>query len=71
MKASFFYCHGTNYLYNFMTPFTDSEFFNLMSPLAQASLLSIDNDMFFRVGNQLISGRPLVEAAIPGLNGEK
>lgn len=53
-----------------MTPFIDGELFNTLSPLAQQSLISIDNDLFLQVGNQLVSGGGLV-GAIPGLNGER
>lgn len=57
MKPAFFYATGTAFLLNIMTPFT-------------GSLLSLDVGMRFRLGNQIIGGKPVdTFATVNGING--
>ena len=55
-RASFFYCHGTNYLFNIMSPLT-------------GSLASLDNNWVLRVFGNPLNQPKLTQATISGLNG--
>ena len=56
-RASFFYCHGTNYIFNIMVPFI-------------GSIVSLDNSLVLRVRNSAINPNKPVSATIAGLNGK-
>lgn len=57
-RASFFYCVGTGYLFNFMSPFT-------------GSLWSVDLGGRMRVFNQIVAGSPVYDkGTVAGLNGQ-
>lgn len=56
-RASFFYCCGTGYYFNFMLPFV-------------GSLFSLDIGKRLRVGNQVVLGDPSTQSGtVAGLNG--
>lgn len=57
MPASFFYCHGTNYI------------FNLMVPLI-GTIASLDNSLVLRFRNSAVNPNNPVKATIAGLNGQ-
>lgn len=59
MRASFFYCVGTGFMFNFMNPFV-------------GSLISFDIAGRLRVFNQIVAGDPKVDSGtVAGLNGKK
>ena len=58
MKSAFFYCIGTSYLVNLMTPLT-------------GTIFSVDMDMVVKFGNSTVNPRVFVPISVRGLNGEK
>ena len=56
-RASFFYCHGTNYLFNIMSPITNS-------------IASLDNNWVLRVFGNPVNEPQLAQATISGVDGK-